>query len=131
MISRSGIHAFKAMAVLGGLPPEEYLGAEAIAARIHAPGNYLGKLLRQLSRAGVVEGRKGGNGGFRLARPRETITLLEVLEPIERVVRAEECILGRPRCSAGKPCALHVGWSHVRTAYLEFLRTTKVSELGA
>jgi Rrf2 family transcriptional regulator, iron-sulfur cluster assembly transcription factor len=131
MITRSGTHALKAMAALASLPEGGYAGAAWIAGRIKAPANYLGKLLRQLSRAGLVEGRKGNGGGFRLARSMDSITLLEILDPIEHIMNARTCILGRAQCTHREPCALHKGWAVVRDEYLGFLRTTTLKEAAA
>ena len=128
MITRTGTHALKAMAYLAGLPGGAYEGAGEIAARIKAPQNYLGKLLRQLARAGLLEGRKGSKGGFRLARDRRKISLFEVLEPIEHVSRIKGCVLGRTQCTQKDHCALHDGWARIRNQYLEFLRSTSLSE---
>jgi len=129
MVSRSGMHALKALAVLGALPDGAHAGAARIARQITAPSNYLGKLLRVLSRAGVVEGRKGSDGGFRLSRSSSAISLIDVLDPIEHVSELEGCFLGRTRCRGSKPCALHKGWSRVREHYLDFLRTTTLADL--
>lgn len=130
MITRSGTHALKAMAHLASLPAGAYEGAGEIAARIKAPQNYLGKLLRQLARAGLLEGRKGSKGGFRLARSSGNISLYEVLEPIERVSRINGCVLGRAQCTRKEHCALHEGWARIRNEYLGFLRHTKLSEVA-
>ena len=128
MITRTGTHALRAMAHLAGLPAGAYEGAGEIAARIKAPQNYLGKLLRQLARAGLLQGRKGSKGGFRLARDKNGISLFDVLEPIEHVSRIKGCVLGRTQCTLRDHCALHDGWARVRNEYLGFLRTTKLSE---
>jgi Rrf2 family iron-sulfur cluster assembly transcriptional regulator len=130
MITRTGVHALKAMAYLAGLPAGAYEGAGEIAARIKAPRNYLGKLLRQLARAGLLEGRKGSRGGFRLARARGSISLYDVLEPIEYVSRIKGCILGRAQCTRKEHCMLHEGWARVRKEYLGFLRDTNLSEVA-
>lgn len=130
MITRSGTHALRAMAYLAGLPAGAYEGAGAIAARIKAPQNYLGKLLRQLARAGLLEGRKGSNGGFRLSRDGRSISLYEVLEPIEHVSRIKGCVLGRAQCTQREHCALHEGWARIRNEYLGFLHDTKLSEVA-
>jgi Rrf2 family iron-sulfur cluster assembly transcriptional regulator len=130
MITRSGTHALKALAFLGSHSEGAYVGAGAIAAKIRAPRNYLGKLLRQLSRAGLVQGRKGSNGGFRLVRDMGSISLFEVLEPIEHVSRIKGCVLGRAQCTQREHCALHEGWARVRSEYLGFLRGTRLSEVA-
>jgi len=130
MISRTGIHALRAMAVLGSLPVDRYVGAAQIASRIKAPANYLGKLLQKLARAGVVVGRKGSQGGFRLARSPGDITLLEVLEPVEHVMSERGCVLGKASCVHREPCSLHKKWSAVREEYFSFLRTTTLDEVA-
>ena len=54
MISRTAIHAIRALAQLARLDSGSYSGAEALAETIGAPPNYLGKLLHTMSRAGLV-----------------------------------------------------------------------------
>jgi Rrf2 family protein len=131
MITRSGMHALNALAVLGALPGGARAGSARIARQIKAPPNYLGKLLRVLSRAGLVEGHRGSDGGFRLSRSAKDISLIDVLEPIEHVSLLDGCILGRPRCPGPNPCALHEGWSRIREQYLDFLRSTTLADLAA
>jgi Rrf2 family iron-sulfur cluster assembly transcriptional regulator len=118
------------MAYLGGLPAGDFAGAGEIAARIRAPGNYLGKLLRHLARAGLLEGRKGSRGGFRLARRTGDISLYDVLEPVEHVSRIKGCVLGRAQCTQRDHCSLHDEWARVRKEYLDFLRLTKLSQVA-
>lgn len=127
MITRTGSHALRALAVLASLPDGSYAGAVEIARQVKAPANYLGKLLHQLSRTGVVEGRKGSNGGFRLRRVPRATSLFDVLDPIVHVTRVNGCILGRPRCNS--QCPVHEGWARTRETYLAFLKSTTLSDL--
>ncbi|HLN28853.1 MAG TPA: Rrf2 family transcriptional regulator [Gemmataceae bacterium] len=129
MITKTGIHAVRAMVVLAGLPPGALAGAAKVAREIGAPQNYLGKLLQTLARAGLVESQKGLGGGFRLARDPHEISLLDVVEPIEHINRWSGCILGRPECSDAAPCPLHNEWKKVRDAYMRMLRKTTLAEL--
>jgi Rrf2 family protein len=48
---------------------------------------YVRKALEALVSAGVLHSLKGHNGGYRLARPARSITLLEVVEAVEGPVR--------------------------------------------
>jgi Rrf2 family transcriptional regulator, iron-sulfur cluster assembly transcription factor len=131
MLTKTGLHAVRALVALARLPAGAYAGAAKIAQEIDAPPNYLSKLLKALARQGVVESQKGLGGGFRLARDPQAITLLEVVEPIEHVSRWTGCILGRPECSDAEPCAIHTRWKAVRDAYLHMLRRTTIAELVA
>ena len=131
MLSKTGIHALTALSSLSNLPNGTYVGAAEVAAGIGAPPNYLGKLLKTLADAGIVESQKGKNGGFRLARSPASISLLDVVEPIEHVSRWSRCIMGRPQCSDQDACAVHGRWKEVRDVYLRFLRETTIADLAA
>jgi len=130
MISKTAVHAVRALAALAELPAGAYAGAAEIAEQIGAPRNYLGKLLKTLADARLVESQKGKGGGFRLARPPEEISILDLVEPIDRVSRWSGCFLGGPRCSDRAPCAVHERWGKVRDVYLRFLRQTTLADLA-
>jgi len=129
MLSRTGTHALRALAILAGLPDGEYRGAVALADATGAPPNYLGKLLQQLARARFLDGRKGFGGGFRLARPAADISLYDVVAPIEQLDRWDGCILGRAACRDDAPCALHAQFSAVREAWIAMLKRTTLADL--
>jgi len=131
MISRTAKHALAALTALGELSNGQYAGAGEIAGEIDAPRNYLGKLLRTLADEGLVESQKGKGGGFRLARSPDSISLIDAVEPIDRVSRWSDCFLGRGRCSDEGPCAVHDRWAKVRDTYLSFLRETTIADLAA
>ena len=129
MLSKSGIHAVRALIVLAELPRGTHAGAASIAERIQAPRNYLGKILQQLSREGVVVSQKGLGGGFRLARGPKDISLLDIVDPIEQIERWSGCILGRETCSDENPCPIHDGWKSVKEAYMRLLSDTTLADL--
>lgn len=131
MLTKTGMHAIRAMVALAHLPEGEYAGAARIAREIGAPENYLGKLLKGLAEEGLLTSQKGLGGGFRLALEAAQISLFDVVNPIEHLERWTECILGRSQCSDGEPCALHYRWKAVRDAYLQMLRRTSLAELVA
>jgi Rrf2 family iron-sulfur cluster assembly transcriptional regulator len=130
MLGRTGLHAIKALAVLAGAEGGAYMGAAAIAARIRAPGNYLGKLLQTLARTGLVEGRKGLQGGFRLGRRADQISLYDVAEPIERISRWRGCFLSHGDCRTDHPCPAHDRWAGVRETYVKFLQETTIEDVA-
>jgi Rrf2 family transcriptional regulator, iron-sulfur cluster assembly transcription factor len=131
MLSKTGLHAVRAMVALARLPEGAYAGAASIARDTNAPQNYLGKLLKNLAGEGLVESQKGLGGGFRLARDARKITLFDVVEPIEHVSRWSGCILGLAACTDRHPCALHDRWKDVRNAYLHMLQETTLADLVA
>ena len=130
MISRTALHALKAVAALAERP-DEFQGVSSIAEHIGAPHNYLGKLLQRLIDLGIVSSQKGKGGGFRLARPPERISLFDVVEPVDHVSRWEGCFMGRDACSAANPCALHHEWVKIRGSYLKMLKESTIADVVA
>jgi Rrf2 family protein len=128
MLSRSGIHAVRALVRLSN-DPTRYCGAQTVAAATGAPRNYLGKLLQQLSRRGIVQSQKGLGGGFRLARDPGDITLYEIIAPLEDLGRLGQCILGHDMCNPEAPCPMHTRWASVRESYLDMLNQTTLADL--
>ncbi len=129
MLTRTGLHAVRALLALARLPEGAFAGAAHIASTIGAPQNYLGKLLKNFIAEGLVESQKGLGGGFRLARSPETISLFDILEPIEHVSRWSGCILGQPECRDDAQCAIHDQWKKVRNNYLHMLTHTTLADL--
>jgi Rrf2 family protein len=131
MLSQSGIHAIRAMVTLAAVPESAYCGVAEIARETGSPRNYLGKLLLQLSRHGLVISRKGLGGGFRLSRPAGEIRLIDVMASIEDVGRWSACVFTSGVCSDSNPCIVHTRWSRARESFLVFLRDTTIAELAA
>ena len=129
MLSKTSIHAIKAMVALAKIPDNSYAGAAKIAEQVNAPKNYLGKLLQTLARERLVFSQKGLGGGFCLARDPDEITLYHVVTPIEQVDRWKECILGQRECNDQCACSLHCKWEAVRNSYLSLLQETTIADL--
>jgi len=132
IFSASATHALRALAQLaGGSAAEATLGRE-LAAEIGVPTHYLAKVLATLARAGVLSASRGARGGYRLARPAERITLLEVVEPFEGKRVRPGCLLRPDRqCSERAACSAHAAWTGVKTAYLGFLEKTTLADIQA
>lgn len=116
--------------VLAELQEGKYLGAGAIAERIGAPSNYLGKLLQRYAEQGLVVSQKGLGGGFRLGRSPMEITLFDILDPVEDLSPWNGCVLGKATCSDEEPCKLHNRWKRVKEQYIDLLMNTRLVDLS-
>ena len=106
MISQTNEYALRAvvhLSAIGGGPAV----TEDIAEATRVPAGYLARVLRSLSKAGILTAQRGIGGGFALAKPAGRITVWDVLEATESGIgRIESCPLGIQ--SHGKSlCALH------------------------
>jgi len=107
---------------------EEVVLGRELAEMTGVPPSYLSKVLLVLNRAGLVEATRGTGGGYRLSRPAEEISLMEIVDPVDNVGRLDDCIMGWDECSEENPCAMHDWWKRVRDNYLAMLRHTNLAE---
>ena len=76
--------AIQAVSQLAARPGAQ-LSAGQMATRSGMSANHLVKVLRTLSRAGLVEAARGAGGGYRFRGNPRRVTLLEVIELFEDV----------------------------------------------
>jgi Rrf2 family protein len=80
-LRRSAVQALQALLQLAQ-EPQQWLSVTSVAAAQGLPAPMLEQLLLDLRRAGLVEARRGRQGGYRLARPAAAIRVAEVLEAV-------------------------------------------------
>ena len=64
----------------------ELAHVETLAQAEAIPANYLAQILSELRDGGLITSRRGKQGGYALARPPETITLLDIVMLMEGAV---------------------------------------------
>lgn len=128
--------ALHCCAVLAALPAEAYLPTKDLAEYHGVPKEYLSKALQGLSQAGLVDGTLGPKGGYRLARPPDLITFLEIVEAVEGKRSTFQCTEIRKNnpClpSKHKPsgvCAIARAMYNADEAWRASLREVKLSDL--
>jgi Rrf2 family protein len=69
----------------------ERLPLEEVARKAGASRKFLEQIACELRRAGLVEGRRGAAGGYRLIRDPKTLTIAEVLNAVEGPMPLDDC----------------------------------------
>ncbi len=88
-LNRATIYALQALVHLADGPPATLMTSHRLATMDSIPPQFLLKILTLLGQAGMVRSVKGPNGGCRLARTADRITLLDVVEVVEGPLRGE------------------------------------------
>lgn len=78
------------------------------------PKHFLSKVLQLLVKHKLLVSMKGPAGGFRLTRPPEQITLIEIVEAIDGLDIFEQCGIGFKKCSGEDPCPIHHDYKKIR-----------------
>jgi Rrf2 family protein len=129
-LTRRGDYAVRTMLVLAAQDPTAApLSARRVAAAMSIPERFLPHVLRDLVRAGLVEGHAGRTGGYRLSRPPRAITLLDVIEAAEGDGKPPTCVLRGGPCHPDGRCAVHDVFAGARSLLLEQLRTTTLADV--
>lgn len=87
---------------------------------------YLGRLIIDLRKAGMVRSIRGAKGGFRLARKPQQITLLAVVETMEGRLAIVNCVQ-----SPENGGATHEIWERLNTEIREAMRKITLHDIIA
>lgn len=104
MISSTATYALRAVVYLAG-QPGRYISRSEVSDATIVPHEYLLKVLNLLDAAEILESRRGPGGGYRLRRPADEISSLQVVLAVDSIARITKCPLGIP--GHRKLCPLH------------------------
>lgn len=82
-ISAKVDYAVRAAVELAAAASEKPVKAETVSKAQGIPLNFLENILGELRHAGIVRSHRGAEGGFRLAKPPETVTVADIMRAVE------------------------------------------------
>jgi Rrf2 family protein len=128
--------AIHSLAMMAGLAGDAVLSAAALAEFHGVSPSYLLKHLQALSRAGILSTVPGPKGGYRLARPADEISLLDIVLAVEGAEPAFRCAEIRQRGPNPlseryfkAPCGIKVAMLRAERAYRAELKSVTVADL--
>lgn len=125
--TRRADYAIRTVMALGRAAGGERLSVRRIAAEQRVPHGFLQQVMRDLVRAGLVEGTVGRSGGYGLAKPSIEISLLDVIEAVEGDRRRRVCVLRGGPCALDGVCGVHAVLAAAQDDVLHRLRGTTVA----
>jgi Rrf2 family protein len=131
MLTTTSTYALIAMSTMCRNFNQLPMTARELAELGEIPTNYLSKIMRQLVRAGLVDGTRGIGGGFRFSRPPSKIKLMEIVTLFEHVDRPRVCPFGNHVCTDDDACAIHEVWGGVRSNFIDVLERTDLASAAA
>ena len=117
-VSKLTDYATVVMTVLAGTfdadRPDAVLSAQELAERAHLEMPTVSKLLKQLAHAGLVISCRGVNGGYRLARRPEKISLADIVIAMEGPFGMTECSAHVGSCEHETHCGVRGNWRRIK-----------------
>ena len=129
-ISAKADYAVRAAVELAAAAGEGPVRAEQIAKIQHIPLNFLLNILTDLKLARIVQSYRGAEGGYRLARPAEEITVAEVIRAVEGPLANVHESRPEDLEYRGAAAGLREVWIAVRASLRAVLETVTVADLA-
>jgi len=112
-LSPAAAYAIQGMEVLAQEHGPAPVTLKEICSRSGASRDYLAKILGTLAKQDLVEAVRGKNGGYRLARPAKSLSLLEIIEAVEGPICLNLCQHDPPRCQR-ENCPVRAVWAEIQ-----------------
>lgn len=129
-LGKHGDYAVRAVIDLARHWDGEPRKAREIAASMDIPPDFLKRILAELVAQGLLTSTAGSNGGYRLTRPPEEISLLDVIEPTEQLLSPDKCILKGGPCDWSSVCPIHDPWCLAQKAFAEILDSADLAQIA-
>jgi len=128
-LSRLADYGTVVMGYMAGDPAAVHT-ATGIAAAIGIAPPTVSKLLKLLSRRGLLVSLRGSRGGYRLSRRPGRITVAEVVEAVEGTIALTECSGAMARCSMEPGCTVRKNWRQINRQLRGVLDGVTVADLA-
>jgi Rrf2 family protein len=128
-ISTRGRYATRIMILLASRPEQGSLTKFQIGEAEGISPAYVQQLLMALRLAGLVRSHRGRDGGFSLARPAESINVLQVLQAVEGELMPAPC-RSEGHCERMDACPTRPLWQKAAELLQGLIESTAISDLN-
>jgi|SRR3989338_10012047 len=105
------------------------LNTPEIAAFTHLSVHTVSKVLKCLTRHGLLLSKRGMQGGYRLALPAENITLNHMLAALEEDLAVTECAQGQGVCKVEHFCGIRHNWKMINKYFQSMLSKITLADM--
>jgi Rrf2 family transcriptional regulator, nitric oxide-sensitive transcriptional repressor len=124
-LTRRSEYGLMALAYLAS-HPDGFCSVREIVDDLKLPKRLLAEVLKDMSRAGLVDATRGPGGGYRLYSEPQTLPLSRVVEVLEGPVAIADC---GDDCSLQASCLIQGGLSQVTHSIRKVLDNMTVADL--
>ena len=124
-LSTRGRYGLRAMVDLAANSGEEAVCIQSIARRQNISESYLEQLVRLLRKAGLVTSVRGAGGGYRLAKPADSISVGDVLRALVSCGAFQK----EHPCRGADQCVTKYVWKKINDAIGQAVDSIRLSEL--
>jgi len=105
------------------------LNARELAEHVDLPLPVVSKVLKTLTRAGVLESQRGAKGGYSLAHRPEDLSVAEMITALDGPLALTQCSLGPAVCDLEQSCAVKSPWLVINRVVHNALASVTLADL--
>lgn len=110
-LSRKSDYALRAVKHIANLPTGKLGSINSISEAESVPREFLAKILKDLTRSGILVSYQGVTGGYRLAHNPKDVNFLDVIEAIDGPLHLNLCTESKTcSCDQYEGCQLRSFW---------------------
>jgi Rrf2 family protein len=130
-VSSKCYYAIRAIYALAEQSGPEPMKISQIAEQELIPIRFLEVILGQLKSGGFVQSRRGAEGGYRLARPADQLTIGEIMRFVDGPIAPVDCVSQsrKKECEFQGECNFFGFWGRVRQAISDVVDQTTFADL--
>ena len=128
-ITRTADYGVRMMIALATGPRGNRMTVADLAQQSGASQAFAAKVLQRLGAARLVASRRGYDGGFALARPADSISLLEIVTALDGPMCVNACAPGGSGCERSDACTAVDVWTRAQSALAGVLDAQKLDGL--
>ena len=130
MLSKTAEYALRCIIYVAlGQAAGKKIGIKEIAKELEMPQPFIGKILQNIVRHGLLSSVKGPNGGFYLGEKGDQVTIMDVVNITDGSETFKKCGLGLKNCSDVHPCPLHSEFKVYRDGIKDLFCKKTIKEL--
>lgn len=89
------------------------------------------KILKALVRGGILESRRGVQGGYQLSRSPSEITVQQVITALDGPISMTDCAgEGPDQCDVGSLCPMSANWKYINDKIVETLEGITLEQMS-
>jgi FeS assembly SUF system regulator len=106
------------------------LSARQLSEETSLPLPMVSKVLKVLTREGILSSYRGANGGYSLARDAEDISIGEILSAMEGPIAMTECLEDEGDCRQESFCPVRTNWERINFAVKNVLDAISLKDMS-
>jgi len=108
---------------------EKVISIRQLSEKYSISRKYLERIFCDLENCGIVEGKRGPKGGYKLSKPPSEITLKDIIKSLEKEVKVMDCEGIRLQCPFNENCKIIPFWKNLNKLIENYLASVTLEQI--